>query len=92
MLQTVSLPHAWAEKMLVKLKTEEADSVHTCLAFVAEKQQTLRAIDSKLQRLLDTYLEQDIDRDEYRQRKATLMSEKKTIEESIARLQQSQTA
>ena len=92
LLQTVSLPHAWAEKMLKKLTVEEADSAHTFLAFVIEKQVLKRAIDTKLQRLLDSYLEQDIDRDEYRERKAQLMGEKKTIEESIARLQQTHNA
>ncbi len=92
LMQTVSLPQEWAAKMLEKLKTEKADAAHSCLAFIAEKQTSKRAIDAKLQRLLDSYLEQDIDRDEYRQRKGELMSEKKTIEESIARLQQTQTS
>ncbi len=92
LMQTVSLPKAWAEKMLLKLKTEEADSAHSFTAFVAEKQASKRAIDEKLERLLDSYLEQDIDREEYRQRKAELMGEKKTLEESIARLQQTQTS
>ncbi len=92
LLQTVSLPQEWAAKMMEKLKKDESDTAHSFTAFVAEKQSTKRAIDTKLQRLLDSYLEQDIDRDEYRQNKAELMSEKKTIEESIARLQQTQTA
>ncbi len=92
LMQTVSLPQEWAAKMLEKLAAEEKDTAHSCLAFVAEKQTSKRAIDEKLERLLDSYLEQDIDRDEYRQRKADLMSEKKTIEESIARLQQTQTS
>lgn len=92
LLQTVSLPKEWAATMMEKLKVEEAESAHSFTAFVAEKQSTKRAIEIKLQRLLDSYLEQDIDRDEYRERKAQLLGEKKTIEESIARLQHTHTA
>ncbi len=92
LLQTISLRQDWAVKMLEKLKVDEADTAQSFTAFVAEKQSTKRAIETKLQRLLDSYLEQDIDRDEYRERKADLMSEKKTIEESIARLQHTHTA
>ncbi len=91
-LQTVSLPKEWAAKMIEKLKKEESKSAHSFTAFVAEKQSTKRAIETKLQRLLDSYLEQDVDRDEYRERKAQLLGEKKTIEESIARLQHTHTA
>ena len=39
---------------------------------------------------MDVYLEQDIDREEYRARKAKFMSEKKTLEEKIITLEQKQ--
>ena len=92
MLQTVSLPKEWAAKMLDKLKVDGADAAHSSLSFVAEKQAFIRTITEKLQRLLDTYLDQDIDRDDYRTRKANLLSEKKTLEESVAHLRQTNTA
>ncbi|MBI2453104.1 hypothetical protein HYV56_00195 [Candidatus Peregrinibacteria bacterium] len=44
----------------------------------------------QIQRLMDIYLEQDIDREEYRTRKTELMSEKKTLEEQIINLEQKQ--
>src|SRR3989338_2464999 len=39
---------------------------------------------------MDVYLEQDIEREEYRDRKAKFMSEKKTLEEKIITLEQKQ--
>ena len=41
---------------------------------------------AKLQRLLDSYLDQDIDRPDYLAKKAELMSQKKTFDEKIAEL------
>lgn len=40
----------------------------------------------KLQRLLDGYLDQDIDQQTYRTRQGELMSEKKSLEEQIGKL------
>jgi glucan biosynthesis protein len=42
--------------------------------------------------LLDSYLEQDIERETYLKKKAELMLEKKTLEEKITTLEQRQTA
>lgn len=41
---------------------------------------------SKLQRLLDGYLDQDIDRETYLAKKAELMSEKKSLQEQSSKL------
>ena len=92
LLQTASLPKDWAAKMLLKLDEEKVDAAHSYGACVADKQTEIRVITTKLQRLLDSYLDQDIDRDDYRSRKAKFLSEKKTLEESVTRLQHTQTA
>ena len=47
-------------------------------------------ITAKLQRLLDGYLDQDIDKEIYRAEKSKLLSEKKSLEEEISRNQQKQ--
>ena len=91
-LQTVSLSKDWAEKMIQKLDNEKNETAQSFPACVAEKRDTIRAITVKLQRLLDSYLDQDIDKEEYRPRKAKLLSDKKTLEESISRLQHTQTS
>src|SRR3989338_2906231 len=59
-------------------------------AFVQESQIKIRAIQTKLQRLLDGYLEQDIERETYREQKAILLSEKKSLDEKMARIEQKQ--
>ena len=47
-------------------------------------------ITAKLQRLLDGYLDQDIDKEVYRAEKSKLLFEKKSLEEEISRNQQKQ--
>ena len=91
-LQTVSLPTDWAAKMQEKLKIEEADVAQSSRAVLVDKQQELSNITAKLQRLLGSYLDQDIDRDDYRDCKAKLLSEKKTLEESIIQYHHHRTA
>jgi len=81
LLQKFSLREDWATeilKMLVRGKTKAAQS---SAAFVQEVQNKIRDIAAKLQRLLDGYLEQVIERETYRNEKAKLLSEKKMLEE-----------
>ena len=59
-------------------------------ACVGETKQQIGTISDKLQRLLDGYLDQDIDRNDYVEKKATLMSEKKSLEEKITDLEHTQ--
>ena len=51
----------------------------------------LSAISTKLQRLLDGYLEQDIEKETYRVEKAKLILQKKSLEEQMARIEQKRT-
>ena len=90
LIQKVSLPADWAEKLLAMAETDKEKSSQSASAFVQEAQDKIRAINIKLQRLLDGYLEQDIEREVYREQKAVLLSEKKTLEEKMARIEQKQ--
>ena len=73
--------------MAEKDKEKSAQSVS---AFVFESQNKIRAINQKLQRLLDGYLEQDIEREIYREQKTKLLMEKKSLDEKMARIEQKQ--
>ena len=73
--------------MAEKDKEVSAQSVS---AFVLESQNKIRAIQTKLQRLLNGYLEQDIEREIYREQKAKLLLEKKSLDEKMARIEQKQ--
>ena len=91
-IEEVSLRQDWADKMLDKLSLEEKDVAQSCHSFVGEKQAEMRSLSDKLQRLLDSYLDQDIDRDSYLNKKAEMLSKKKTLEEQILRFQQTKNA
>ena len=90
LLQKVSLPPDWAEKLLARLEINKTKSAQSCAVFVQEAQTKIHAVQTKLQRLLDGYLEQDIERETYRQEKARLLSEKKSLEEQMTRFEQKQ--
>ena len=90
LLQKFSLRADWAEKLLEMTESEKEKSAQSVSAFVLESQNTIRAINEKLQRLLDGYLEQDIEREIYREQKQKLLLEKKSLEEKMARIEQKQ--
>ena len=90
LLQKFSLKKEWADYLLNKISSEEQDTKSSSLAFVQESKDQISDIKAKLQRLLDSYLDQDVDRESYLEKKAKLMSEKKTIEEKILTLEQKQ--
>lgn len=90
LLQKVSLPQDWVEELKSMLEKDKKESAQSCSAFVQEAGEKVRVIKIKLQRLLDGYLEQDIERETYRAEKAKLMSEKKSLEEQITKLEQKQ--
>ncbi len=90
LIQKVSLRADWAEKLLEMAEADKEKSAQSVSAFVLESQSKIRAINIKLQRLLDGYLEQDIERETYREEKAKLLGEKKSLEEKMARIEQKQ--
>ena len=90
LLQKFSLRTDWAEKLLEMAEKDKAISAQSVSAFVQESQNKIRAIQTKLQRLLDGYLEQDIERETYREQKAVLLYEKKSLDEKMARIEQKQ--
>src|SRR3989344_889376 len=90
LLQKVSLPTDWAEKLNARLEKDKSKSAQSVSAFVQANQEKIKVITAKLQRLLDGYLEQDIDRDIYLTEKAKLLSEKKSLEEQMTNLEQKQ--
>ena len=91
LLQKFSLKKDWAEELTKKLEGDKTRTAQSFPAFVQENKSRILEIQTKLQRLLDGYLEQDIEREIYRTEKAKLLSEKKSLEEKISTLEQKQT-
>ena len=90
LIQTVSLRKDWADKMLLKLDEDEKNVAQSSFAFVQSKKEEIKVINIKLQFLLDSYLDQVIDRQSYLKKKSDLMSQKKTLEEQILSFEQKQ--
>ncbi|MBM3257332.1 MAG: hypothetical protein FJY98_03350 [Candidatus Liptonbacteria bacterium] len=90
MLQKVSMPKDWADYLNMRLDRDRKESAQSASVFVEKNQKRIKDITVKLQRLLDGYLEQDIDKEIYRAEKTKLLSEKKSLEEEISSVQQKQ--
>jgi len=85
-LQRYTLPKSWAAQLETMLAADEKKAEQSSGAFIADAQARISSLQGKLQRLLDSYLDQDIDQTTYRGKQAELMSEKKSLEEQIAKL------
>jgi hypothetical protein len=92
LLQEYALPDNWKTDLLARLEQDERNERSSTHIFVAGAQTRIASLQSKLQRLLDSYLDQDIDRNTYLDKKAELMSEKKSLEEQSSKLTLAATA
>src|SRR3989339_2256274 len=90
LLQKVSLPQDWADYLNTRLEKDKVESAQSVSAFFEKNQKMITDITARLQRLLDGYLDQDIDKEVYRAEKSKLLSEKKSLEEEISRSQMKQ--
>jgi site-specific DNA recombinase len=92
LLSGFAMPQEWAKELLSMAERDEREAGRVAAASV----QTLRAkvadLDERISRLTDLYVEQDIERDAYLERKRSLMSERKSAEEQTARLERNAAA
>jgi len=80
----------WAEELNRLALQDYKNSAPSLTACVKEKEIKLSVISQKLERLLNGYLDQVIDEQDYRNQKAKLLSEKKSLEEEMASLSHKQ--
>jgi site-specific DNA recombinase len=85
-LQGYTLPKSWVQALETMIAEDERKAEQSSGVFIANAQTRISNLQGKLQRLLDGYLDQDIDQPTYRTKQAELMSEKKSLEEQIAKL------
>ncbi len=85
-LQGYALPKSWADELHTMLNEDEKKAEQSSGVLIANTQNTISSLQGKLQRLLDSYLDQDIDQPTYRAKQSELMSEKKSLEEQIGKL------
>jgi len=79
--QKVSLPKDWRRELL-KCRKRFNEFAPSLVACVKEKETKIAVISQKLERLLNGYLEQDIEKEIYRSEKSKLLLSKKSLEEN----------
>ena len=70
-----------------KLDLEEKDIAQSSFSVISLKRKEIDNLNSKLQLLLDSYLDQITDKEMYKEKKLELIGERKTFEEQIINLQ-----
>jgi site-specific DNA recombinase len=81
-----ALPHDWAAELRAMADKDEREAVQSTATASQATREEITAIEKKFRLLLEARLEEDIDRDTYREQKAELLSRKKSLEEKIAGL------
>ncbi len=87
-----AMPTDWAQGLLKLAEEDERDASRSTGVVVSGLQDKLTDIRRKLDRLTTVYIEQDIDRETYLTKKRGLMSERKSVEEVLAKSQKGQCA
>ena len=85
-LASFAMPEAWAAELSKMADKDEQESLQASATVTQAMRSEIEAISQKLQRLLTTYLDQDIEREAYRSEKADLLSRKKSLEEKIGEM------
>ena len=91
LLSTYALPVGWADELYRMANEDERKAESVAGTAVQELRIKIAQLDAKMSRFVDLYSEQDIDRDTFLARKRDLMSERKSTEEQIARLERDAT-
>src|SRR3989338_3490099 len=81
------LPQEWADDFRRRMQSDEREGGRATANAVNDLREQSHDIERKLDRLMDVYIAQDIERDVYLSKRRALMSDKRTIEEQIARLE-----
>ncbi len=86
LLKPFELRADWADVMLSRVKKEKKQSDQSAAQVIAGKRAEIQAINLRLQRLLDSFLDAVIEREDYTGEKTRLMSQKKSLEGQITAL------
>jgi len=86
LLKPFSLRADWADEMLIRVKEEKKQSAQSDALMAGQKRAEIEKINLRLQKLLDSFLDEIIDRDTYVAEKAKWMSQKKSLEEQATAL------
>jgi len=74
--QTIALPADWSKEMLEKLEREEKNQSRSIDAFAEANRKKIFALQEKLDKLLEGYLDNLIDEETYKRKKESLVQQK----------------
>jgi hypothetical protein len=77
------MPLIWADKLRELIREDERKEKAQYSAVTDAVKATIAQLSGKLQRLLDSYLDGDVERDLYQAKRAEILSEKKRLQERI---------
>ena len=86
------MPQEWTLPLNALLDVEAADASKTASAAVQGLRDKVEDISRTTARLTDLYVAEDVEREDYLSRRHALMSERRTIEEQIVRLERAPAA
>ncbi len=83
LLAGFSLPIAWADKLRELMRKDEMSEKVDYERIIGNDKDKIAQLSEKMQRLLDGYLDGDIERELYQDKRAELLGQKKRLEEKI---------
>ena len=86
LMKPYALPLEQADKMLVMLENDRKSIAQSSVVLVAQRRAEIERINLRLQKLLASFLDEIIDRRTYVEKKAKLLSQRKSLEEQKDRL------
>ncbi len=87
LLSQFHLPHSWAEEMNKMADKDAQEAEQSATTSISALRAEITALDAKIARLTDLFVEQDIDRSEYLTRKRSLADAKRQIEEQVLKFE-----
>jgi site-specific DNA recombinase len=89
LIKPFSLPNDWAEYSLAQIEQEKKADAKSSAVLISQKRAEIEKINLRLQKLLDSFLDGVVDRNDYTAEKTKLMSRKKSLEEQSSALSRS---
>jgi hypothetical protein len=77
------MPTAWADKLRELLRKDEINEKADFTRGTGQDKEDIAQLSEKMQRLLDGYLDGDIERELYQDKRAEILEQKKRLEEKI---------
>ena len=87
-IQKVSLPDDWADKMLNELEIEKETKAQSSRFFAQKTENEIKTIDEKLEKLMNAYLENALNLAEYREAKNKLVNQKQLLKDKLTAFEQ----